>query len=223
VAAYPQFLASAGANELIWKDGTRMVYDDGKAKDFETLLENADLQDQMSLPYPVGRDYPIPPDQDPGRFRNTDFFKKMYGANAQEVKSKLVPVVWLPKSANLKLQFSSVNGANKRLEAVSAAIDALPPALKACALKSAGTFAWRVISGQNQLSAHSFGVAIDLDVAYSQYWRWDLPKMHYNNRIPIEIVEIFEQNGFIWGGKWKHYDTMHFEYRPELLPPLADK
>ncbi|MDP3291618.1 MAG: M15 family metallopeptidase, partial [Sulfuricurvum sp.] len=24
-------------------------------------------------------------------------------------------------------------------------------------------------------------------------------------------------HGFIWGGRWYHYDTMHFEYRPELL------
>ena len=31
------------------------------------------------------------------------------------------------------------------------------------------------------------------------------------------IVDVFERNGFIWGGKWYHYDTMHFEYRPELL------
>jgi hypothetical protein len=30
-------------------------------------------------------------------------------------------------------------------------------------------------------------------------------------------VDIFERHGFIWGGKWAHYDTMHFEYRPELL------
>ena len=26
-----------------------------------------------------------------------------------------------------------------------------------------------------------------------------------------------EAEGFIWGGRWYHYDTMHFEYRPELL------
>jgi hypothetical protein len=37
------------------------------------------------------------------------------------------------------------------------------------------------------------------------------------NRIPWEIVEVFEKHGFISGGKWYHYDTMHFEYRPELL------
>jgi hypothetical protein len=21
----------------------------------------------------------------------------------------------------------------------------------------------------------------------------------------------------VWGGKWWHFDTMHFEYRPELI------
>ena len=34
---------------------------------------------------------------------------------------------------------------------------------------------------------------------------------------PWEIVAAFEAQGFIWGGKWYHYDIMHFEYRPELL------
>ncbi len=33
----------------------------------------------------------------------------------------------------------------------------------------------------------------------------------------MEIVRIFEKHGFIWGGRWYHYDTMHFEYRPELV------
>ena len=30
-------------------------------------------------------------------------------------------------------------------------------------------------------------------------------------------VDAFEAEGFIWGGRWYHFDTMHFEYRPELL------
>jgi hypothetical protein len=33
---------------------------------------------------------------------------------------------------------------------------------------------------------------------------------------------VFEQHGFIWGGRWAHYDTMHFEYRPELLGKQAN-
>jgi hypothetical protein len=31
------------------------------------------------------------------------------------------------------------------------------------------------------------------------------------------VIRIFEEEGFIWGGKWAMYDTMHFEYHPELL------
>ena len=27
-----------------------------------------------------------------------------------------------------------------------------------------------------------------------------------------------ERRGFIWGGKWYHHGTVHFAYRPELLP-----
>jgi hypothetical protein len=88
----------------------------------------------------------------------------------------------------------------------------------------AGTFSYRTIAGTNRLSPHSFGIAIDIDITYADYWRWDIDEgdgdngeLRYRNRIPMEIVEIFEKNGFIWGGKWYHYDTMHFEYRPELL------
>jgi hypothetical protein len=31
------------------------------------------------------------------------------------------------------------------------------------------------------------------------------------------VVEIFERHGFVWGGRWSWFDTMHFEFRPELL------
>jgi D-alanyl-D-alanine carboxypeptidase len=41
--------------------------------------------------------------------------------------------------------------------------------------------------------------------------------------VPAAIVHVFEHNGFIWGGRWYHYDTMHFEYRPELLDPDCHK
>ncbi len=44
----------------------------------------------------------------------------------------------------------------------------------------------------------------------------DFESKLYNNEIPIEIVNIFEKYGFIWGEKRYHYDTMHSEFRPEL-------
>jgi hypothetical protein len=66
-------------------------------------------------------------------------------------------------------------------------------------------------------------MTIDINTKYSDYWEWDCKcsnekaEVNYKNRIPQLIVDIFEKHGFIWGGKWYHYDTMHFEYRPELL------
>ena len=90
-------------------------------------------------------------------------------------------------------------------------------------LTNATTFYWRKVRGSNRQSAHSYGIAIDINVTYSNYWLWANPKssetdkVKYQNRIPLEIVRMFEKYGFIWGGRWYHYDTMHFEYRPEIL------
>ena len=52
-----------------------------------------------------------------------------------------------------------------------------------------------------------------------KYWKWEGPNWQVNaiEQVPWEIVTSFEKHGFIWGGKWNHYDTMHFEYRPELV------
>ena len=41
--------------------------------------------------------------------------------------------------------------------------------------------------------------------------------------MPQNLIDIFEKHGFIWGGRWYHYDTMHFEYRPEVLSGCIDK
>ena len=99
-------------------------------------------------------------------------------------------------------------------------------------------FFWRYVKGTKRLSSHSFGTAIDLLTNVGpQYWLWDEERLHpgkaaqgenaYRNDhyIPAaapqfhpKAVEIFERNGFVWGGKWNHYDTMHFEYRPEFFP-----
>ena len=67
---------------------------------------------------------------------------------------------------------------------------------------------------------HGYAAAIDINVHYSDYWLWTQQKtgqFPWINRIPPQIVEVFERHGFIWGGKWYPFDTMHFEYRPELI------
>ena len=83
------------------------------------------------------------------------------------------------------------------------------------------TFAWRPIANTTRMSAHSYGVAIDIVVGKSNYWEWEKKpdgSLVWANKIPQAIVDAFEAEGFAWGGRWYHYDTMHFEYRPELLP-----
>jgi hypothetical protein len=115
---------------------------------------------------------------------------------------------------------TSVNGVAERLAKVSEQLDALPSAGKRYVYPSAGTYNCRSVADTGQPSMHAWGAAIDINPAHADYWLW--PRSGVINigqvsRIPAEIVEIFERHGFIWGGKWFHYDTMHFEYRPELL------
>ena len=68
---------------------------------------------------------------------------------------------------------------------------------------------------------HAYAAAIDLNVKYSAYWEWSDQAAHglapYKNQIPIQIIQAFERRGFIWGGRWADFDTMHFEYRPEII------
>ena len=225
INAYPEKLKAYKDNKIIWHDGTEMLFDDGLKKDFQTLLDKPDLEDQIAaMTYPSVCDTPKPY-EDAGRVRFEPFFLKMYGNTAQKVKDSLVEIVWLPKLVNQKISVSRINGVDKKFKAISDALDTKPELAKY--LKNiAGTFAWRKISGTDRLSMHSFGVTMDINTAFSNYWQWDNKNwrvqgehtpLKYTNRIPIEIVKIFEQNGFIWGGKWYHYDSMHFEYRPELL------
>ena len=224
--AYPNFFSGFKENTLLLHDGGAIQFDDGRSKTFEQLLAEPDPEDELSQRYPTGpQSYSAPAfNFDPGRFRCAVLFKKMYGANAQEVEAHLVTIPWLPHSSHNAVRITRVNGVDRQLAAVSADLDQLPPEDKKYVLKTGGTFNWRPIAGSDQLSAHSFGIAIDIDPDYSDYWRWNGTGNHdqiipYRNRIPHRIVEIFERHGFIWGGKWYHYDTMHFEYRPELLTP----
>ena len=226
VAAYPDALLRHDGEHVIWKDGTAMPVSDGVAeKPFDQLLKNASILDQMRLAYPRGH-LAAPPavNDDPGRFRSTAFFRKMYGdCRKGEVGRQLVSITWLPKSWGKTVRVTKVNGIAERLKAISAEIETLPANIRRAAYPIAGVLSCRPVADTGIMSMHAYAAAIDLNVAISDYWLWrKTPKgrvIPYRNRMPAEIVDIFERHGFIWGGKWYHYDTMHFEYRPELLSP----
>jgi hypothetical protein len=220
--AYPDALTGFDGSELIWRDGTRMPVDDGRPdKSPEELLRQGSILDQLRLTYPIGAPLLPAPQQDPGRIRNRSFFDKMYGdCRAGQVAPRLVPVVWLPKTWGHTVRITSVNGVDKQLAAISRELDEMPPEDKKYLYPLGGTYNCRAVADTGQSSMHSWGAAIDINTAYSDYWLWRRTGSGlapYTNRIPAEIVSIFERHGFIWGGRWEHFDTMHFEYRPELL------
>ena len=222
-AAYSDFIFDIQPNKIIWIDSTEIIYDDGREKDFVQLLNEADIEDQLFFPYPDSFPSASPKYlEDPGRIRNKHFFAKIYGASKAEVEKNLEEIPWLPSHTKIKLKFNKQNGASKALKAVSNAFEQKPHLIKYLD-EPAGTFNWRKIAGTNRYSMHSYGIAIDINVSFSNYWKWSNPNasemdsLQYENKIPQEIVEVFESHGFIWGGKWYHFDTMHFEYRPEFF------
>lgn len=200
--------------------GRAFLYDDGREKSFNELLDQPDMEDMFRQSYPLTNPTgTLPVNFDPGRVRVEAFFKLLYGSSAAEVEKACVSVDF----CGHKVRFNSRCGAAQALAAVSKDLEqlfAVKPALRIYVAELGGTFTWRLIAGTTRLSNHSFGNAIDLNVAKSHYWRWDSPaKMAGFSRKswPTEIIQAFENRGFIWGGKWWHYDTMHFEYRPDLI------
>lgn len=216
IDAYPEQNLRYSRNRIIFPDGTSFIYDDGEQKDFTAKVDNPDIEDMLSMEYEA-KEKPDYMD-DPGRIRCDGLFKKMYGRSSSKVFKKLVMVPWFGS----EVSFTSVNGAAGQLAAVEREIRERYPELTGY-MECAGTFYWRKIQGTDRLSAHSFGIAIDIGIEHADYWRWkhkdatETSEIAYENRIPMEIVGIFEKHGFIWGGRWYHFDTMHFEYRPEMM------
>ena len=202
-------------NLVKFSDGTSLVYDDFKQKD-EECSTGADIEDMNALDYAAFSPLSTAL-SDAGRCRNYELLGKIYGSSESAVRANLVDVIWLKDFLNLPLKFNSKNGAAAALQDVSNELNEMvksDPNLLEYLKDPGGTFKWRIIAGTNRLSAHSYGIAIDINVKKSHYWQWS---KGYENLIPEKIVRVFEKHKFIWGGRWKHFDTMHFEYRPEMF------
>lgn len=229
LAAYPNAIADIKDGEVIFRDAKRLPFDDGRVRTSSSdWLASPSIKDMFRYDYPAGGPLQAPPiDYDPGRARNAAFFQKLYGnCERGDVSKHLVDVVWLPSESTKHVRVTSRHGVADRVRQISAELDALPHELKRYVTELAGGYVCRHIAGTTQTSAHGYGIAIDIALQHAHYWRWDAaPKqgtaatspIAYRNAIPARIVEIFERHGFAWGGRWYHYDTMHFEYRPELF------
>jgi hypothetical protein len=208
------------AQQLSLPDGTIVPWDDGKTKTTAQRIDAPDIEDMFALGYPTPGAAIVPvtdEESDPGRIRVEPLFRSTYGMTARDVSAALVDV----KIAGKTVRFHK-RGAAPALERVAARLDPIlraDPTLARFFRELGGTFNPRNIAGTDRMSAHSWGIAIDIDTSLADYWRNapDVKKVVWRNRIPQTIVDAFEAEGFVWGGRWFHYDTMHFEYRPELF------
>jgi len=208
-----------GSVYLIMQSGLKILYDDKKVKSNDEKLKNSDLQDMLEQTYPLYSVTTLMPIEfNPGRNRVYSLFKDMYGQSKEKIEANLTGV----RFGNQALRFNRNNNASVALKEIDSELLILTKNLnsaKPFVYPSSGTYSYRNIAGTNLLSTHSFGTAIDLAANGKDYWQW-ASKSEGMKRIkvyPPSVVKVFEDNNFIWGGKWGYFDLMHYEYRPELI------
>ena len=219
--AYPQITgmtADAQGQWLVFADGRRVLYAAAPGYEASGGQESewvVNVRVSMAEPYPLEPERPETPlGVSPGRRRSYDLLQTLYGASPKAVGSHLVQARL--NGQHLHLSPAAAQAMN-RADAVLAPQTAYEPRLKTL-LKMDGGFAWRRIAGENRLSPHAFGIAFDISPGIATYWRWSKLRPHpLQKSYPASIVAAFENEGFIWGGKWHEYDLMHFEYRPEII------
>jgi hypothetical protein len=73
-----------------------------------------------------------------------------------------------------------------------------------------GLYNPRMVRGsKDRLSRHSWGIAIDLNAPWNGLG--NRPAAMGAKGSLWRIVPIMEKYGFVWGGRWKRPDAMHFE------------
>ncbi|MEX1663358.1 M15 family metallopeptidase [Thioclava sp. 15-R06ZXC-3] len=188
----------------------------------ENTLRDPTILEQFKYRYPLEFDLTqrAVPFVDPGRLRNAAFFEALYFQTEQAARESLVYVTE-PAMTQASFRVTRKRNVACQLAAALAALAASDQDYNALFADAGGSFNWRAIAGTTRLSTHSFGIAFDVNAEMGKYWLWTGAKEdavgHYDNVIPESLVTTMERFGFIWGGKWHHFDGMHFEFRPELI------
>ncbi len=222
ILAYPGAITCVrrgddGLIYVVMKSDDEIIYDDRMEKSFEEQLYSADLQDAMAMDYPLGSISTLMKDNtDPGRIRCYAFLHAVYGNTQHDIEQNLknTPLVsgWyqVAVQASPPLETAMEQLSNLAQENPAAYGDVFP---------LNGTYNYRMIEGTGTLSPHAFGIAIDLCSRPGDYWRWATREQGQKrlDEYSPDVVRIMEDHGFIWGGKWAHFDFLHYEYRPELI------
>lgn len=220
--AYPGLTVDIAAGTVSVAGHSPLPLGEAPDRPAKARLEDSSIAEQFVQVYPLTFDLASrsEPWFDPGRARNDAFFRALYGTREADVAKTLVRVDY-PGAAGARFSMTTRQCAANQLAAALAAIAAEGPVMNPYFSDIGGSFNWRKIAGTPRLSAHSFGIAVDFNTRLGGYWRWSGATEGdagvYDNQYPEALVRHMERFGFIWGGKWHHFDGMHFEYRPELI------
>ena len=221
--AYPGLDVDLRAGRVALPDGTTLPALPARPVDEALRLDGATLGDQFEPAYPLTFDLDSRhrPWFDPGRVRNEPLMRALWFDSEGTAQASLARVEYQGAGVTTAFLLTTKRCVAVQAAAALAEVAALGPDMDTFFHDAAGGFAWRLIAGTDRLSAHSYGIALDLNAALGGYWQWtgatEGEVGDYPNRIPAALVQVMEKRGFIWGGKWHHFDGMHFEYRPELI------
>lgn len=221
--AYPGAVLDSAGRTFRTPGGMVIAFAPARVVGPAARLDGATLGDMFSYPYPLEFDLILRHTAwfDPGRVRNDAFFRAMYFETEASAQASLARVTYTGPALQSTFAVTTKNCVATQLDAALTEVAAIGVNFDPFFDAVGGSFNWRVIAGTDRLSSHSFGSAIDLNPMLGGYWRWtgaaEGQVTDYKNNIPENLVKVFERYGFIWGGKWNHFDGMHFEYRPEMI------
>jgi hypothetical protein len=159
---------------------------------------------------------------------NSAFEAALYGGLTRvEVERNLKKITFLGHEVTVhNLIVESLSWVERRIREAAAGDKDIEAFI--ASISYLGGYNWREIQGTQRRSYHSWGLAVDIQPKKlgnkAIYWQWERERNENWMLVPLErrwqppegVIRIFENAGFTWGGKWALYDTMHFEFRPEL-------
>ena len=241
--AYPDSIVLNTGDEAVTVNGKEFVWAEGRLLPPELAARWADYAPQPFYPYP--RDVPdiaswsddkvadaearLAQRRNNAPRRSSGFFDALWGISSEsEADDHQQSVRFLGFKVTVH---RALIGPLSRVEARLNAGRTVDPTLDAFlnGLAQLDGYNWRDIAETRSRSNHSYGAAIDIiPKAFGgriPYWLWarqDKPGWYraaWANRWQPHpaVIAAFEAEGFLWGGKWLLFDTIHFEYRPEIL------
>lgn len=230
-----------------WKieiNGTTLYWAGGKMLPADKL-DNAELY--WPVMYKYNKDIPDPADftesavNDIRNFTSAenrskqagtslDFFDAIYDSKTrQSVEQHITRIQFLGKYTNVHEKITGpLQRVENRIRILAQSDKEVQDFIDN--LARVDSYNWREIGDRSSRSFHSLGIAVDiLPKGWGQkniYWAWrrDIDSENWM-LLPLErrwmppesVIQAFEAEGFIWGGKWIVWDNMHFEYHPELI------